>query len=84
MGGILIVLVVLTLGKYALAGLTARPVDYTGVIRPQWGQPLWTTLVRAGQRQRVVMRKPESIRPKPTPRFQRPSAGIGYWFAPEM
>ncbi len=61
-----------------------RPVDYTRVIRPQWGQPLWTTRVRAGQRQRVVIRKPESIRPKPTPRFQRPRAGIGYWCTPEM
>ncbi len=65
--------------------LRRRAVDYTRVIRPQWGQPLWITSGLAlGQRQRVVIRKPESIRPKPTPRFQRPRAGTGYWAEPEM
>ena len=29
--------------------------------------------------QRVVMRNPASMKPKPAPRFQRPIAGIGYF-----
>ena len=49
MGGILLVLVVLTLGEVRPGRLSRRAVDYTGVIRPQWGQPLWTTLVRCGR-----------------------------------
>ena len=39
------------------------------------GQPGWGGLV--GQRQRVVIAKPPSIRPNPTPRFQRPIASTG-------
>ena len=40
--------------------------------------------LRGRQRQRVVMRNPDSMRPKPTARFQRPSCGTGYWCTPEM
>ena len=49
MGGILLVLVVLTVAKYALSRLTRsrQGPGYTGVIRPQWGQPLWTTWRRS-------------------------------------
>ena len=86
LGGVLVVLVVLTLAKYAgrseadrhVSPRPGRALDYTGVIHPQWGQlRRRKTLGPSGQRQRVVMRKPESMRPKPTARFQRPSWGHG-------
>ena len=86
LGAIAVLLVVLAVVKYA-ARPRLRAVGYTAVIHPQCGQPLWTT--RCGgpvrrQRQRVVMRKPAIMKPKPTPRFQRPSCGTGSWLAPEM
>gem|GEM_PF-5012025 len=57
--------------------------DYTVVVYPQWGQRLcitrskWCRLTAAGQRQRVVIRKPEIIRPKPITRFQYLMFGMG-------
>ena len=79
--GVVAVFAVVYLGMF-LGGLPRLQLDSAGVARPS--APACVPGWRAGQRQRVVIRKPDIIRPKPTPRFHRPSCGTGYSLTPEM
>ena len=58
--------------------VAAGPFVHTWYEEQRWSAPAGGRRRRVGQRQRVVIAKPISSRPKPISRFQCSMPGIGY------